>query len=98
MPPINPLLVQIGTAAGIGAINVDVSQGLGSATPVTVTLTAALTLANPPPPGFPKMPGQTGSAIAGFYAPGSVIPNGTMISVFQAMATALINAGAATLG
>jgi len=95
---INPSYVQIGTAAGIGAINVDVSMGLGSAVAVAITLTAALTLSNPMPVGFPTQPSQTGAAVASFYAPGSTIPSGTTLSVFQAVATALVNAGAATLG
>jgi hypothetical protein len=93
---INPSLVLIGTAAAIGAITADVGQGLGSAAPTAVTLTADLTLANPMPPGFPTEPSQTGVAVAGFYAPGSVIPSGTKLSVFPAVATALVNAGAAT--
>lgn len=92
---IYPSLVLFGTAAGIGAINVDVSQGLGSAVPVVVTLLAALTLANPMPPGFPIEPSQTGAAVATQYGPGSTIPNGTTLSVFPAVAAALINAGAA---
>ena len=92
---INPSYVQIGTAAGIGAINVDVSQGLGSAVPVAVTLLADLTLASPMPVGFPIEPSQTGVAVASLYAPGAVIPSGTTLSVFPAVATALVNAGAA---
>jgi hypothetical protein len=92
---INPSFVAIGTAAGIGAINVDVSQGLGSAVATRITLTAAFTLANPPPPGFPTEPGQTGVATSAFFARGATIPSGTTLSVFPAVAAALINAGAA---
>jgi hypothetical protein len=39
-------------------------------------------------------PSDSGGA-SRFYAPGSVIPSGTVLSVFQAVATALVNAGAA---
>lgn len=95
---LNPNLITVGTtSAGATAIQVDVSAGLGSAVPVSVVLSTAFTLANPPAPGFPIEPGQTGVAAASFYAPGAVIPSGTTLSVFQAVATALINAGAATL-
>jgi hypothetical protein len=92
---LNPSYLTIGSAAGLGPISVDVSQGLGSAVGVEVTLSAALTLANPMPPGFPIEPSQTGVAVSGFYAPGSVIPSGTMLSVFPAVAAALVSAGAA---
>jgi hypothetical protein len=93
---INPSYVQIGTAAAIGAIQIDVAAGLGSAVSTGVTLTADLTLANPTPPGFPVEPSQTGCAQSTFYAPGSVIPSGTKLSVFPAVAAALVLAGAAT--
>jgi hypothetical protein len=94
----NPNLVQVGSInSGSTAINVDVSSGLGSATAVKVTLSTAFTLASPMPPGFPIEPGQTGVANATFYVPGATIPEGTTLSVFQAVATALINASAATL-
>ena len=94
-----PNLVTVGSIDdGATAIQVDVSAGLGSAAAVEITLTTAFTLASPMPAGFPTEPGQTGIAATNYYPPGATIPEGETLSVFQAVATALINAGAATLG
>lgn len=96
---LNPNLLILGTIDdGATAIQADVSQGLGSAVSVQVTLTTAYTLANPRPPGWPFRPSMTGAAFANLDVPGRVIASGTVLEVLQPEATALINASAATLG
>jgi hypothetical protein len=93
-----PNLVTLGTInSGATVIQADVSQSLGSAVPVEVTLTTAYTLVNPRPPGFPFRPSMTGAPTAGLDYP-RTLSSGTVLEVLQVEATALINAGAATLG
>jgi hypothetical protein len=94
----SPRLVTTGTInGGATAIQADVTT-LGSAVPVAVTLSTAYTLANPRPPGFPTKPGLTGVAVIHEETLGMVISSGTTIALLACEATALINAGAATLG
>ena len=90
----SPRLVQTGTV-GATPIMVDVTT-LGSATPVKVTLTANYVLANPRPPGFPSRPSMTGTDTADLDFPRTLL-SGAIVSFLAAEATALINAGAATL-
>lgn len=90
----NPRYVTTGTA-NANPIQVDVTS-LGSAVPVSVTLTADYTLANPRPPGYPTQPGLTGVAYSEMKFPGRVIPSGTTLKLLQPEADALIAAGVAT--
>lgn len=90
----NPRYVTTGTANG-NPVQVDVSS-LGSSVPVSVTLTADYTLADPPPPGYPTQPGLTGVASDNVQFPGRVIPSGTTLKLLQCEADALITAGVAT--
>jgi hypothetical protein len=85
--------VQTGTVNGT-PIYVDVTT-LGSAVPVKVTLTQNYVLANPRPPGFPLRPSMTGADAADLDYP-RTLNSGTVLSLLQAEATALINAGVAT--
>jgi len=93
---VNPSLVLTGTANGAN-INVDVANGLSTAAPVSVTLTADYTLADPQTPGYPTQPGLTGIAYSGAQYPGRVIPAGTVLELLAPEAAALVAAGAATL-
>jgi hypothetical protein len=96
---LNQNLVTLGTInSGATAIQADVSQGLGSAASVEITLTTAYTLASPRPPGWPFRPSMTGAQFSNLDAPGRVLNSGTVLEVLQPEATALINASAATLG
>jgi hypothetical protein len=94
----SPRLVTLGSINSGGiSIQADVTN-LGSAVAVAVTLSTNYTLANPRPPAFPVRPSWTGVAVAAFDdVAGAVIASGTVLEVLQAEATALINAGAATL-
>jgi hypothetical protein len=95
----SPRLVTLGSInGGATSVQADVTN-LGSAVPVEVTLSTDYTLANPRPPGFPVRPSWTGVAVAAFNdVAGAVIASGATIAVLQAEATALIDAGAASLG
>jgi hypothetical protein len=83
-------LVEVGTS-GVTPINADVTS-LGSAVPVGVVLTADYVMLDPP--GFPFRQSFTGSAVPQYP---HTVASGTTISVLQCEATALVNAGAATL-
>jgi hypothetical protein len=87
-------LVQTGTVSGT-PIQVDVTS-LGSAVPVSVTLSVDYVLSDPRPPGFPFRPGMTGTDAADLDYP-RTIPNGTTVSLLACEANALINAGVASL-
>jgi hypothetical protein len=82
---------------GATLIRADV-RSLGFAVAVKVTLTSDYTLVSPRPPGFPTRPCWTGcSSLAFRDLPGAVIEAGSVLELLQCEATALINAGAATL-
>ena len=83
-------LVQTGTS-GATPINADVTT-LGSAVCVAVVLSADYVMLDPP--GYPFRQSFTGSAIPQYP---HTVASGTTISVLQCEATALVNAGAATL-
>jgi hypothetical protein len=89
----NPSLVVTGTAAGIGAISTDVGNSLGSGVPAVVILTADYTLAKPK--GYPTRPAFTGTDQPEYA--GLVVTSGTTLKLLECEATALVNAGAATL-
>ena len=85
-----PRLIQTGTS-GLTPINADV-RSLGSAVPVAVVLTADYVMLDPP--GYPFRPSFTGAVVRQYP---HAVASGTTISVLQCEATALVDAGAATL-
>ena len=91
--PESPRLVLLGVANATN-IQADVTT-LGSAVPVSVTLTASYALANPRPPGFPFRPSMTGTDAADLDYP-RTIPTGTVLEVLACEANALVAAGVAT--
>ena len=89
---LNPALVQVGTLnSGATQVNADVTT-LGSAVPVSVTLSIPYAMSNPP--GFPSRPSFTGAATPQYP---HTIAAGTILSVLQCEATALIAAGGTTV-
>jgi hypothetical protein len=90
--PEGPRLLTVGTInAGATPIQADVTS-LGSDVSVRVTLSTDYAMIDPP--GYPYRPSYTGSATP--QSP-RTIPSGTTVAFLRCEATALVNAGAATL-
>lgn len=87
----NPNNVQHGTAGGV-AINVDMSR-IEHGSTKAVRLTAPYQTKNNP--GTPTRPGMTGAAAGSLDFP-RTIPTGTVLTLLQGEAIALVNANKAT--
>ena len=88
----SPRLVLCGTV-GATPINADVTV-IGHAVPVAITLTADYSMLDPP--GYPFRASFTGASADNLQYPRTVW-SGTTLKVLACEATALVNAGAATL-
>jgi len=83
-------LLVVGTIGGVD-ISADVIN-LGTAVPVSITLTADYTMISPP--GYPARPAFTGAATPQYP---HTVPSGTSLLLLACEAAALIAAGGATL-